>query len=555
MTRGRQPVGARPRGPGARGARRRAAVPARRHRRRRSPRRVPLAGLAVGGGVLAWPPALRTSSRTARPPAPPAASAPVTGPARSPRASRRPGSRCCSAWSSSPSSRCCAGPLTRALAGGAGPVAAAAERGCASPASARRCCWSPRPATAGCAGCSSRRPLRYVARRHTASALCSARCSSTRRPRARRLGHRQRGRADGRGGAVRAGAAAGAGAAAPTAGAPARPARGRPRPAAARRGPPAVLPGRGRRGRPPRRRAARRAPDRAAALALPRPGARRVAIAAQSLVGDALGAGRPADARRQPAGSPVGAWARGRGRRLLLACAPVLLPLFSADPAVHAQAAVVWWFLAACSRWPASSSPSTASSSARGTSATCATSPWSRPFGFLPLCCCRAAGLGLGGVWAGLDAVHRAPAGRGAGAVRGRWLVAAAGADATWTADPPGRRGTPTGRARRRLVVVDKPGGHDLARRGGPGAPAARYPPGRARRHPRPDGHRRPHPRRRAGDPAAHLRDRARKEYRRPSGWASPPSPTTREGEVVAPTDAGHLDEAGPTALAALTGR
>ena len=71
------------------------------------------------------------------------------------------------------------------------------------------------------------------------------------------------------------------------------------------------------------------------------------AIAAQTLVGTALGAGRPADARATAA--RVVRWGLGTGvvvAAVLLALAPVLPPLFTDDAAVLAQAAVVWWFLA-----------------------------------------------------------------------------------------------------------------------------------------------------------------------------------------------------------------
>jgi putative MATE family efflux protein len=71
------------------------------------------------------------------------------------------------------------------------------------------------------------------------------------------------------------------------------------------------------------------------------------AIAAQTLVGQSLGARRPdvarATARR------VTLWGLGTGvgvAALLLALRPVVLPLFTDDPAVLAQAGVVWWFLA-----------------------------------------------------------------------------------------------------------------------------------------------------------------------------------------------------------------
>ncbi|WP_222269614.1 MATE family efflux transporter [Modestobacter marinus] len=71
------------------------------------------------------------------------------------------------------------------------------------------------------------------------------------------------------------------------------------------------------------------------------------AIAAQTLVGHALGAGRPDVARSTAV--RVSWWGLGTGivvAALLLALRPVLPPLFTDDPAVLAQAAVVWWFLA-----------------------------------------------------------------------------------------------------------------------------------------------------------------------------------------------------------------
>ena len=71
------------------------------------------------------------------------------------------------------------------------------------------------------------------------------------------------------------------------------------------------------------------------------------AIAAQTLVGQALGAARP-DAARDTA-RRVTLWGLGTGvvvAGALLALRPVLLPLFTDDPAVLTQAAVAWWFLA-----------------------------------------------------------------------------------------------------------------------------------------------------------------------------------------------------------------
>ncbi|WP_308128001.1 MATE family efflux transporter [Modestobacter italicus] len=71
------------------------------------------------------------------------------------------------------------------------------------------------------------------------------------------------------------------------------------------------------------------------------------AIAAQTLVGTALGAGRPDDARATAA--RVVRWGLGTGLLvavLLVALRPVLPGLFTDDPAVLAQAGLVWWFLA-----------------------------------------------------------------------------------------------------------------------------------------------------------------------------------------------------------------
>jgi putative MATE family efflux protein len=71
------------------------------------------------------------------------------------------------------------------------------------------------------------------------------------------------------------------------------------------------------------------------------------AIAAQTLVGHALGANRPDEARATA--RRVSLWGLGTGllvAAVLLALRPVLLPLFTSDPAVLAEAEVVWWFLA-----------------------------------------------------------------------------------------------------------------------------------------------------------------------------------------------------------------
>jgi putative MATE family efflux protein len=71
------------------------------------------------------------------------------------------------------------------------------------------------------------------------------------------------------------------------------------------------------------------------------------AIAAQTLVGQALGRRAPDDARATA--RRVSLWGLGTGvvvGLLLLGLRDLLLPLFTDDPAVVAQAEVVWWFLA-----------------------------------------------------------------------------------------------------------------------------------------------------------------------------------------------------------------
>jgi putative MATE family efflux protein len=71
------------------------------------------------------------------------------------------------------------------------------------------------------------------------------------------------------------------------------------------------------------------------------------AIAAQTLVGHALGAGRPQEARATA--GRVARWGLGTGvlvAVVLLAGRDLLIPLFTDDPAVIAEAELVWWFLA-----------------------------------------------------------------------------------------------------------------------------------------------------------------------------------------------------------------
>jgi putative MATE family efflux protein len=71
------------------------------------------------------------------------------------------------------------------------------------------------------------------------------------------------------------------------------------------------------------------------------------AIAAQTLVGHALGAGRPEEARATA--RRVSLWGLGTGLVVaagLLGLRDLLLPAFTGDPGVLGQAEVVWWFLA-----------------------------------------------------------------------------------------------------------------------------------------------------------------------------------------------------------------
>jgi putative MATE family efflux protein len=71
------------------------------------------------------------------------------------------------------------------------------------------------------------------------------------------------------------------------------------------------------------------------------------AIAAQTLVGQALGAERPDEARATA--RRVTAWGLGTGvlvAVVLIALRDVLPPLFTDDPAVLDEAGLVWWFLA-----------------------------------------------------------------------------------------------------------------------------------------------------------------------------------------------------------------
>ena len=198
------------------------------------------------------------------------------------------------------------------------------------------------------------RPLRYVLAGNGVSAV-RARCSCTAargvpRPRARRLGvgERARARASGAGCSVGALVRRGARSAAARAGGAARAARHGPRPGGAQPRLPGVLPVRGRGRRPVRRAGGGRPPGRAAAVGLHGAGARRVAIAAQSLVGAALGAGDGRRARALAAQVTRYGLVLGVAFGVLFAAlAGVLPPVFTPDAAVLAAVPVAWWFFVA----------------------------------------------------------------------------------------------------------------------------------------------------------------------------------------------------------------
>ena len=92
------------------------------------------------------------------------------------------------------------------------------------------------------------------------------------------------------------------------------------------------------------------------------------------------------------------------------------------------------------------------------------------------------------------------------------------------------------------LVVVDKPAGwtsHDVV---GTAAAAGRHPPGRPRRHPRPDGDRRTRPRRRPGDPAARASRADDKDYDATIRLGRRRRPTTPKASRSTGIDAAAVD-------------
>ena len=158
-----------------------------------------------------------------------------------------------------------------------------------------------------------------------------------------------------------------------------------------------------------------------------------VAIAAQSLVGAALGA--PADVRAGPragpAGRPATGWCSGSAFGVLFAAlAGVLPPVFTPDPAVLAAVPVAWWFFvgdAAGRRGGVRPRRGAARRGRRRAPAHvhAASPPW---LGFLPLIWASLAfGWGLAGIWSGLAAfmLIRLVA-VGLRARSGRWAVTGA---------------------------------------------------------------------------------------------------------------------------------
>ena len=150
------------------------------------------------------------------------------------------------------------------------------------------------------------------------------------------------------------------------------------------------------------------------------------AIAAQTLVGHALGG----DRRTRPVPRPgrVALWGLGTGLRDRGSCCSrlrdVLLPLFTDDPAVLAQAEVVWWFLAGMQPLAGLvfALDGVLIGRRRRRLPPHADHRLGASLGFLPLSLLAAAArLGPGRRLDGAHPVHRAPAGRhGASGWRGR---------------------------------------------------------------------------------------------------------------------------------------
>ena len=369
---------------------------------------VPLGGLAVGGGLLAWAAGLLnflaygTTARAARRAGAGDRAGAVAEGVQATWLALGLGLAVLAAF------QVLAGPLTELLAGGPGPVAAAGEQWL------RIACLGVPLLLVSLAGNGwlrgvqeLRRPVRYVLAGSLVSVVL---CPLLVYPAG--LGLAGSAVANVAGQAVAAALFLRALAREGGAGVPGRPrcapAGHRPRPAAAGRRPAGVLPGR-RRGRGAGRHgSARRPPDRPAALLLPRPGARRLRDRRPDPGGAGARAvaagGRPGDG---PACGALGPRHRARSSGVLLSCCGAsccrcspTTPPCSTRPRSRGGSSP------ACSRSPASSSPSTGCSWAPATSRylRTVTIGVGACVGFLPLSLLAAAArLGLAGVWTGLS--------------------------------------------------------------------------------------------------------------------------------------------------------
>lgn len=153
-------------------------------------------------------------------------------------------------------------------------------------------------------------------------------------------------------------------------------------------------------------------------------------IAAQSLVGESLGAGRSAEAMRT-------AWRVARYglvtglvlAALLLAGQSLIPGLFSSDPAVLVQAGIIWWFFALMQPLAGVVFALDGVLMGSGDVAFLRTLTIAAGlFGFLPLVLLSIPlGLGLGGIWAGLTAlIVIRLVGMTLRVHRGRWAVVGA---------------------------------------------------------------------------------------------------------------------------------
>jgi putative MATE family efflux protein len=225
-----------------------------------------------------------------------------------------------------------------------------------------------------------------------------------------------------------------------------------------------------------------------------------VAIAAQSLIGAALGAADPAAARALARRIGTIGLVCGAIFAVVVASGADSLPrLFSTDPDVYQQAMRAWpWFVA---MQPVAGVVFALDGVLIGAGDV----RYLRDLtigaalgGFLPaIWLTHWMRLGLGGIWAGLALFILIRLVALLARMRtGRWAVP--GAARPYAVPCGSQRSDRGGQA----------GRDEFARRRGSGTPAGADPPGRARRHARPDGDRRPRDRGRPGHSAAHVRDR-----------------------------------------------